>query len=424
MTKEDIVKAAFKVWGRELYRTTSLSKLARELGVSKPALYRHFRDKDALLEAMDMAFFDDCAAFLMDPFEKALSVAGKPESAFIMMRAIAEYYMRNKEAFVFSLIRLHSRREKEKRDKMGSDLQDRGIDLQRLGRMERDRAIYPSKIQMSITTLIFYLANFHHQEFKNDVGPSDELVKETLVRIEGRILKGLGLNAERVDALDYEGLEKKASTTEYEDSKDDALLKAVAEAVAEAGPWDASMEMVAKKSGLSKSGLYAHFKNRQDMMGRFFITEFSRIVNFARVQVEMSEAPEEQLYLAIVSIVNYLRSRPEIFGAIDWIKTRHLELGKEASGRLYRIIVNIKLEAIQKYDKNVLLHVAQWILFLIVNTLALWPSMEAGATSHRDSSLAKPGINKNWAKNIAEIPNESFRVLFRFIALGLEGLNT
>ena len=51
MTNDDIIKAAFKVWGRELYRTTSLTEIALELGVSKTALYRHFKDKDSILEA-------------------------------------------------------------------------------------------------------------------------------------------------------------------------------------------------------------------------------------------------------------------------------------------------------------------------------------------------------------------------------------
>jgi AcrR family transcriptional regulator len=45
------------------------------------------------------------------------------------------------------------------------------------------------------------------------------------------------------------------------------------------------MEMVARRSGLSKSGLYAHFKNKQDMLNRFFITEFTRIANYAKAQI-------------------------------------------------------------------------------------------------------------------------------------------
>ena len=54
MNQEDILQAAFLVWGREAYKKMSLSDVAQELAVTKPALYRHFRNKEALLEAMKM----------------------------------------------------------------------------------------------------------------------------------------------------------------------------------------------------------------------------------------------------------------------------------------------------------------------------------------------------------------------------------
>ncbi|MFA6508713.1 MAG: helix-turn-helix domain-containing protein, partial [Treponemataceae bacterium] len=52
MNKDDIISAAFKAWGREGYRKMSLSDVAAELSVTKPALYRHFRDKDVLFTEM------------------------------------------------------------------------------------------------------------------------------------------------------------------------------------------------------------------------------------------------------------------------------------------------------------------------------------------------------------------------------------
>ena len=145
------------------------------------------------------------------------------------------------------------------------------------------------------------------------------------------------------------------------------------------------------------------------MMSQLFITEFVRIINFAKVQIEISNVFEDQLYLAIISIVDYLRSRPEILLALDWIKTGRLDLGNEVPPRIYGIINELKVETIQTFDQHFIAWIAQWILFMIVNTLALWRS-------------DNDGKYENWEKSLAELPNESFRVLFRFIALGLEGL--
>jgi AcrR family transcriptional regulator len=52
MNKTDIIEKALHVWGREMYKTTSLSRLAQALGVTKPALYRHFANKKALLDGI------------------------------------------------------------------------------------------------------------------------------------------------------------------------------------------------------------------------------------------------------------------------------------------------------------------------------------------------------------------------------------
>jgi AcrR family transcriptional regulator len=412
MTKEDIVKAAFKVWGRELYKTTSLHEIALELGVSKDALYRHFKDKDALLDAMFIAFFDDCASFIKKGCEEAAGISSQQEAHLVLLRTVAEYYIRRVEAFVFSFFRVYSSQDRDRKN-IAEEFLKRGINFANLIQAKTGNGFYPSTMQLLFATLFFYIAEFHRSRHGSNEAPQDGVVKGALARIKERIEKGLKLDAGRVAALNYEALEKQVAGAEYEDTEDNALLRAVAEAVAEAGPWDASMEMVAKRSGLSKSGLYAHFKNKQDMLTQLFMTEFSRIINAAKLQIETTESPEAQLYLAISSIVYYLRSRPEILIAIDWIKTRNLGLDKGASGHIFRAIKSLKLEAIRNLDPRFLAEIAQWLIFMIANTLAWWP---AGPDKPR------PGKNIGWLKNTQEIPNESFRFLFRFIALGLEGV--
>jgi len=412
MTKDDIIKAAFKVWGRELYRTTSLSQIALELGVSKTALYRHFKDKDALFDAMYTAFFEDCAGFIKSGYDRAVNADSTRESFRIWIRTISEYYVRNKDAFIFSLIWTYNNRD---RAGISEEFRKRGIDF--LHPAFREKQVrYPSGLQLAVATLVYSIAHFHRKNHELAEIPETE-VERMLTEIEALVSGGLGLEAKNVAALDFEALEQRASRAPIEETENNVLLRAVAEAVAEAGPWETSMEMVARRSGLSKSGLYAHFKSKKDMLTQLFIAEFTRISNFAKIHIETSEVPGEQLYLAIISIIDYLRSRPEILVALDWVKTGRLDLEleldleKEIFDRMYRIIGEIKLEAVQNLDRHFLVWAAQWILFMIVNTLALWP-----AQGGKDRA-------SNWAKYTIEIPNESFRTLFRFIALGLEAID-
>jgi AcrR family transcriptional regulator len=434
MTNADIIKAAFKVWGRELYQTTSLTDLARELGVSKPALYRHFKDKQALMEAMYTSYFDDYAAFIKADHDRAMAAEDKTEGYFNFMRRIIEYYIRNKDAFLFSLIQVFGNREMAT---VLEQMAERGVDVREMVRIEEKFTTYPSKIQLSVATLTYWIAHFHHHNkpkpsadapcTASDCGsPPEEQVQSVRDAVEKCIACGLGLAGEKLAAIDYADLEKRSAETVYEDTQDNNLLRAVAGAVAEAGPWNASMEMVAHRSGLSKSGLYAHFKSKQDMMAQLFLTEFARIINYADLNINASAVPEEQLYLAIISIADYLRSRPEILVAMDWIRTRRLDLGHTFPPRLYRFITKINLDVFNKGrdgapdsdGETPADWLAQWILFLIIHTLMQSPKP---GERHLMPRCVKAKFEPLQLNSFKEISNDSFRILYRFIAAGLKG---
>jgi AcrR family transcriptional regulator len=325
MTQTEIIQAAFRVWGRDFYQNTSLSGLAKELGVSKPALYRHFRNKQALADAMSARFYDDFAAFIRADYERAARSANVSDAVFILIGRVAEYYARNVYALIFSLINVYDR--KQTVHSAWDCLKARGVDMGVFDHiLKKEYAGDPLLMQMVFSTLSFHMAYFHKTSNSFINTPSEAAVRNIIAVISEIIARGFGYTIDRIDAPDYAALEIRLAGT-VDHVEDNPLIKAVAGAVAEAGPWRASMDMVARRSGLSKSGLYGHFKNRQDMLRRLFMTEFARIIAFAKAGIRQSAVPEEQLYLGIFSIVVYLRSRPEILTALDWIRTRKLDLG-------------------------------------------------------------------------------------------------
>jgi AcrR family transcriptional regulator len=406
ITRETIIKAAFRVWGRELYLTTSLADLAKELKVSKAALYRHFRNKEASLDAMYGYFFDDYAAFIKPGYERALNAPNFPESAVILTRVIVEYYVRDMDAFIFSLMWVYDGRNIED---AGEALRRRGVDMTRFRPRNEPALDYPSLFQMLAATLSFWVAIFHKRgqrsrEGLNKQKPAEDEIWAMIGVVEEKIMGGLGLAAELLADLDYEALEKNIPRSQLATFEDGDLLKAVAETVAEAGPWNASLDMIARRSGLSKSGLYAHFRNKQDMLRSFFMTELDRVFCYIKTAIAASQAPPEQFYLALVSLADYLRSRPEILMALDWLKTRRLELGLEIPPRLYRIFSDIRLPGLGPVsipggggeDPD---YIPQSILFLVVNTLMRRPA----------------------GMDFLAVPNAGIRRLYRFICLGIRG---
>jgi AcrR family transcriptional regulator len=440
MTNTDIIKTAYKVWGREFYSHTSLRSLAAELGVSKPALYRHFITKNALFEAMLTYFYDDFCAFIKTDYEKVLKNNDKTESIFLLIRTVSEYYARNLDLFIYSMVKLHE--QKAENSTISEKLRARGIDFSAFQQsINTDYSFDPLIMRLLFATLTFYMAGFHKHKAKikpsterqgyecidvDSGSPPDEAaISKTTGAISAIIGAGLGYIKEEIDSLNYEGLENRITGT-ADHITDDSLLNAVAGAVAEAGPWEASMKQVARRSGLSKSSLYSHFKSRHDMLQRLFITESLRIFDFARQGIRQSAAPLEQLYLGVFSIAEYLRSRPDILVALDWMRNRRFTItGSAKKPPEYRYHTGPaegpapEMESLRIFDEidikplldnespfrvtmsgeKVNIGISPWILFLIVNTL----------------------MRKNQGQPLGEIPNEDIRSLFRFITLGIKG---
>ncbi|MDR0456757.1 MAG: TetR/AcrR family transcriptional regulator [Treponema sp.] len=405
MTKAEIIQAALKAWGRTLYLDTSLSHVARELKVCKPALYRHFRNKNALLQAMNGFFLEDFTAFFRPAYEKAMNGGDSTENIFTIIRAIAEYYARNVNVFIFSMVKLHD----SKRDILTymEDLRAKGLDFELFQHsIKKDYVFQPLIMRLINATLVFFMAGFHKEGKSLTNPPSEAAISQIIDAISEIIGRGLCYSNEEIISLDYEGLENRIVGT-INTIEDDPLLKAVAGAVAETGPWETSMEQVAHRSGLSKSSLYGHFKNKQDMLHQLFITEFTRIMDFARQGMRQPVLVQEQLYLGIFSIAEYLRSKPDILVAMDWIRTRKINLGPAGKKKenpmpgFMRLFEELEIKPVHYngFPFQEELWLSPWILFLIINTLMQTDSGQVAG----------------------KVPNSDIRFLYRFLTLGIGG---
>lgn len=428
MTKQDIIQAAFKAWGRSYYKLTSLSDVARELGVSKPALYRHFCSKQALLNAMYDSFLNDYTVRLKDDYKRAMEMTDPREALFTVVRSIIGYFARNVNSFVFALIYVYGM----ERRNMGDLLLGRGVDM---GIFDRFMKGTPPQAVMS--TFAFSMAYFHRLGRPGgtaavDGEPSKQEIDREISLVYCIISHGIGFEKEEIEVLDYEALERQVLQTSVR-IEENELLHAVAKAIARAGIGDVSMKMVARVSGLSKSGLYAHFKNKQDMLVQLFVTEFDRIIDFAENSMKGSTVTAERLYLIVFAICDYLRSRPDILIALDWLRTRRLapleaaDLSADKSAearlpfRLYRIFRDIRpspelRECLQDTRED---WIPAWILFMLVNSTVHGGWGGGGQFSEWFMAPQDPR-ERLFQRDFSRIPNESFRILYRFIVRGIQ----
>lgn len=401
MTKDDIINAAFQVWEADFYKKMSLSSLAEYLGVTKAALYRHFKNKEELLEAMTSSFFDSYLGFIQPWFEASMKAKNDVDGLLIITRGITEYYARNKSGFIFSLVELSDHKSSPAKD-MGTQMKARGIELQKLP-FFKSREKSMMTIQLSSKVAIFMTAVFFLDRKGKSREPTQQEITKLLDRVEYQISYGLGFTKEDADSIDFRKLERMITVKVPEEQKKDNILKAVGNAIAQAGPRDASMELVAKHAGLSKSGLYSHFKSKEDMLRQFFSGEFEKICSTVAVMPE-TEKPGEQLYFIIGFIIKYLQARPEIMIALDWLRMQRIDLGMAIPGGIVTWLSNpgfVKTVPGEKGKEMSQEELHQYIIFCIMG-------------------LLKRCYSSSSSGNI-ELSNENIRFFYRFLISGVKG---
>ena len=103
--QERVLRAAFRAWSETYYTNTSLAAVARKLGVSKAALYRHFDSKASLVEAMEEAYATDLIETVLVPLEQ--NPAGELRS-FLRdyFTGLSGFYHSRPEYYVFFIIHI------------------------------------------------------------------------------------------------------------------------------------------------------------------------------------------------------------------------------------------------------------------------------------------------------------------------------
>jgi AcrR family transcriptional regulator len=68
--KEKIIKTALKHFAVNGYKKTSLENIAKELNITKPALYYHFKNKNDLYNAIFIHYFSEIEFDISVPNER------------------------------------------------------------------------------------------------------------------------------------------------------------------------------------------------------------------------------------------------------------------------------------------------------------------------------------------------------------------
>ena len=89
-TKENIVRTALALFLQKGYERTSLNDIAREVGISKPAIYHYFKNKDELIHEVLTLFFEEMGKWSKSRFESCETLKDLLRAFFQSLKSFHE----------------------------------------------------------------------------------------------------------------------------------------------------------------------------------------------------------------------------------------------------------------------------------------------------------------------------------------------
>jgi AcrR family transcriptional regulator len=89
-TKEHIVKTALELFLQTGYEKTSMNDIARQVGITKPAIYHHFKNKDQLFHEVLSLFFEEMGKWSSARFGSSKTLKELLQAFFQSLKSFKE----------------------------------------------------------------------------------------------------------------------------------------------------------------------------------------------------------------------------------------------------------------------------------------------------------------------------------------------
>lgn len=339
LTPQLIIDAAFRAWGATRFTQTGLHLVARELSVTKPTLYRHFRNKMELLDAMERDYREKEAQYVLRPLEMIADDDGKIEGRRLVehyLTGMFELFASYPFHYIFYLRRILGKRHGDA--EVASHL---AVYLRRaaLSGVSTEEEIQ-STVRYLVATALFW-TTYHYRKdlgvepvgddrFDPSVRTLDTHGKKKLIRTAAdHFLNGFA--PDLLASVDCSAVERIASIAPEELPDVDRVFSAVEEVVRRDGYGAATVERIADALGISKSSVYHYFANKDEMLSQTVIAEQERFASIASLRFRQLASNAERLYALFVLLADYAVLRPSTAIVEHWIRENHIEVQIPAS---------------------------------------------------------------------------------------------
>lgn len=330
LAPERVVGAAFKAWSRTYFTNTSLAAVAKELGVSKAALYRHFESKAAIVEAMEAAYVTDFLRLVVEPLEGSGETTLE-EFVRDYLNRLSHFYLSQPEYYVFLII--HVLKGSVFEQPHFQDLLSRHAEL--LGR--RLGEFGTPNLEMAERYLplfgIYWLVEAYriHDEaecalFRGFAAPEGEEERRAVVEGATQICLSGFLTGEAISDEAMSRIERVGWVESEEMLEPDRIFSAIEEVASEVGFEGATVEKIAERIGMTKSSLYFYFRNKDEMFGKVVEREKAHFSQLLRNRLRYLDTFAEKFYALFVMIAAYSVNNPTQLTVLNWLRYRNVQI--------------------------------------------------------------------------------------------------
>jgi len=277
----------------------SLAEVAERIGVSKTAIYRHFKNRAEIETAMEDEYRNDLA----------LAIENAEYTPDGVRRALVAFYREKPGYLNFFMHNLFS-----------SDGYDHALNEWLKTASPRVASFMSfldgctgEKKRRASTAFLKGYVSILIASFKED---GKEALQDDLVEVLGTGLKKMKLPSDRR----MTELEKAATIEASEVVDGNRLFDAIAAAIREHGITKTTITNIAEKMGTAKSSLYFYYRNKDEMLGELVKKERDTMIDLIVKRMAPCKTFAEQIFVAMVVQANYLLLKPDMFAVFNWIR--------------------------------------------------------------------------------------------------------
>ena len=356
INKALIVETAFEEWGKVCFKNMSLSLVTNKLKITKPALYRYFKNKKELLNEMSNFLFNELIK-LSETFFNEIKNKEKEKIILLFIKEYFEFFGKNLYYFLFYIFYLVKDRYFEIKNiiEINNKLSVILADFIK----QNDFWIKPEEsenlLRYIFSTGIFLTVFTIHEDInKNKIlkALNKNQINKLIESINKIVFNGFKSNKLPIK-IDFNDIER-LHFVNNDPIKRNRIFESIANVVAKFGLWDASIKKIADDLNMSKSSLYLYFKNKKDMISDLIIKEMEK--NNIKIQNNICNYDDffKRLYCALVTMISNFINDKRIILVFDWFHYQGFDFKKVHSKN---IKLNSVLSILQEGFENKLIKI-------------------------------------------------------------------